>query len=235
MGLRVIIGMGIVGCILAAITVLTMPGTLERYLTQLPANLAFMQVDNAYLWERHVTLKAFWRLLFQGRSAGEASVIVRLVTLASALTIGFGLLSAWWRARKPGLDDCFTGETRQVARDRLIIATICAMPLLMPFYFDYDLLLLAIPATLFAAEMTSAAPGKPKDSQQRMLIGSWTGLFLWVIVNPAIAGGSGVNVTVVFLTCVAMLSILRAMKRGVRTEVASLPLVIHVPLRRLAA
>ena len=34
---------------------------------------------------------------------------------------------------------------RRVGRDRLIAATIVATPLLMPFYFDYDLLLLSVP------------------------------------------------------------------------------------------
>jgi len=40
----------------------------------LPLNLSNnMQIDHSYLWERHVTLKAFWRLLFQGREAGDTS------------------------------------------------------------------------------------------------------------------------------------------------------------------
>lgn len=235
LGLRVIIGLGAVGCVLSLITVFTLPGTLESYITQLPANLAYMQVDHAYLWERHVTLKAFWRLLFQGRDAGEANWIVQSLTLASCATIGFGLLSAWWRTRAPGMDDCFTGETRRVARDRLIGATICAMPLLMPFYFDYDLLLLSVPATLLGAELTSRAPGAKLDSRLRMLIASWVGLFLWLAVNPPLAGMSGVNVTVVLLSSVSALSILHAMHRGVRTEDACIPLTIQIhPLRKAA-
>ena len=44
-----------------------------------------------------------------------------------------------------------------VSRDRGIAAAIVCTPLLTPFYFDYDLLLLSVPAVLFAAEVLAAA------------------------------------------------------------------------------
>ena len=50
-------------------------------------------------------------------------------------------------------------EDAAVRRDRLIAAAIAATPLLMPFYFDYDQLLLAIPAVLLAAEWLRGPAG----------------------------------------------------------------------------
>ena len=50
---------------------------------------------------------------------------------------------------------------------------IVAMPLLMPFYFDYDLLLLAVPAVLLAGEILAMPPGATIDRIHRMLIGGW--------------------------------------------------------------
>ena len=117
------------------------------WLHQLPANVRWMQVEHAYLWDRHVTLKSFWRLLLQGREAGENTLLVTALTWASLLAVGGSLAWAIFRGSQPKLYD-----DRSVIRDRLIGATITAMPLLMPFYFDYDLLLLAVPATLYAAE-----------------------------------------------------------------------------------
>ena len=82
-------------------------------------------------------------MLFQGREVGETLLVVNVLTALCTFALGAGLISAWHRFRSRPLDDCWTGETRGVALDRLIVATIVAMPLLMPFYFDYDLLLLA--------------------------------------------------------------------------------------------
>jgi hypothetical protein len=162
-------------------------------------------------------------------------LLLTILTLASCGMISLGLLGAWWRSRKPGMDDCWTGETQSVARDRLIIATICAMPLLMPFYFDYDLLLLAVPAVLLGAEMSSRSPGVVIDRVERVLVGSWIALFGWLMINAAIAGASGINVTVVLLNLVCWLSIIRAMRRGVRTETLVLPMTQRVVAFRAAA
>src|SRR5205823_15081281 len=76
LGWRVLIGLSISGGILLLVTVLTMPGAIHNYLHQLPLNVHVMQVEHSYSWERHVTLKALWRLMLQGRGAGEATVLV---------------------------------------------------------------------------------------------------------------------------------------------------------------
>ncbi|HEY7089133.1 MAG TPA: glycosyltransferase family 87 protein, partial [Tepidisphaeraceae bacterium] len=236
MGSRVCLGLGFVAGSLMLIMGLTMPGVLDNYLTQLPLNLRFMQIDNAYLWERHATLKAFWRMLLQGRGAGEISGVVIVLTTFSGAMIAAGLAGAWWRSRRPDIDDCWTGETRAASRDRLIGATIVAMPLLMPFYFDYDLLLLSVPAVLFAGEMLSKPVGARLGRTERLLAGAWVGLYLWLMINPPIARASAINVTVVLLGTVAGLSIARACRRGARTSstMALVPEVQHVLVKRAA-
>src|SRR5450432_2223511 len=218
MGARVCLGLAFVVGTLLLVTAGTMPEAMGNYLAQLPLNLRVMQIDQTYMWERHATFAAFWRLLFQGRGPGETRAIVSLLTTASVSLVVFALGSAWWRTRKPGLDDVWTGETRSLARDRLIGATITAMPLMMPFYFDYDLMLLAVPAVLLAGEILAMQPGAQLDRMQRLLVGSWCALYLWLIVNPPVASASCVNVTVVLLSTVCALSITRATSVGIRTS-----------------
>ncbi|HMB95758.1 MAG TPA: glycosyltransferase family 87 protein [Tepidisphaeraceae bacterium] len=234
LGARVCVGLGCAVGTLLLITARTMPDMLGNYLVQLPLNLKFMQIDQTYLWERHVTLKAFWRLLLQGRGPGDTALTVSILTIASVSLVVMGLVGAWWRTRKPGVDDVWTCETRAAARDRLIGATIVAMPLIMPFYFDYDLLLLAVPAVLLAGEIIALPPGAKLDSLHRMLLGAWTALFLWLIVNPPLAATSGVNVSVILLSTICSLSILRACRMGIRTSSLYVPTVHHVNVKRAA-
>lgn len=234
-GMRVCLGLSCVLGLLCLVTALTMPNAIGDYLHRLPINVHFMQVENEYLWERHATLKAFWRLLIQGRSAGEPAMIVSLLTTISCLGIVIGLIVAVIRDHRAPFDDIFTGETRSIRRDRLIAATIAAMPLLMPFYFDYDLLLLSVPAVLFGGELWMRAPGQPLDRNDRLLIGTWVGLYLWMMINPGLGRMSGLNVSVVLLATVAALLIRRAC-RPVEPQQFGLraPEVIRVSARRAA-
>jgi hypothetical protein len=169
-------------------SVLAMPGILETYRTSLPNLLHFMQVEHVYMWERHVTLKAFWRLLIQGYATGETSLLVNGLTVATAGALGIALLVAAQRAG--------------VKRDRLIAATIAAMPLLMPFYFDYDLLLLAIPIVLCAREQLG-----------RVLVPASCALYLCLIINPDVAERTHVNLAVPLLAVVASTLVVRALRR----------------------
>ena len=92
LGWRVALSTACTGALLVIVTGLTLPGAFDDYLRHLPVNLHVMQVESAYLWERHVTFKGFWRLLFQGRGAGEATWIVSALTIACSALIGGGLL-----------------------------------------------------------------------------------------------------------------------------------------------
>jgi hypothetical protein len=103
----------------------------------------------------------------------------------------------------------------EVRRDRFIAATIAVMPLLMPFYFDYDLLLLAVPATLYAVERVRR-PELARDGDI-WLTRAWVALYLWLFVNPGLAMHTHVNLTVILLTCVASLLIARLRRRQTQT------------------
>ena len=199
-GWRALAGLAMTGTALLATTLLSLPGTLEAFLAKVPANLAYMQVERPYLWERHVTLKAFWRLLVQGRETGETSLLTHALHLTSAALLAACLFACVWKFLRDQLDDL-------LARDRIISLTILSMPLLMPFYFDYDLLLLAVPATLAAREMIV------RGQIDRPLAVAWALLYAWLMVNPHLAAATRVNGTVVLLATVAGVTMMRAMRR----------------------
>ena len=65
--------------------------------------------------------------------------------------------------------------THPILRDRLIAGTVAATPVLMPFYFDYDLLLLAVPAALFAADrMRQTGPSPSRRSNRSGGHAAWS-------------------------------------------------------------
>jgi hypothetical protein len=210
LGRRTLIGLCGVVATLALITAITMPGAMIDWLHRLPTNVHFMQVEHQYAWERHATLKAFWRMLLQGHGAGEAYPIVTLLTTLCTAIAAVGLLSAIARCRAPVVDDVWTNETAAIRRDRLIAAAITATPLVMPFYFDYDLLLLAVPAVLFAGEMLSIIPGTTPAASDRWLFRSWVLLFVMLLINGPLSHVLGIGLIAPPLALVAGLSIARA-------------------------
>jgi hypothetical protein len=181
----------------------------DTYITQLPLNIHWMQVEHLYLWERHVTLRAFWRLLIQGHSIGEANWLVLCLTYLSCASVGCLLLRAAWRSRRK-LEEPWTGETVAGRRDQLIAATIACMPLLMPFYFDYDLLLLAVPGVLIASESLRSGERTCSD---RWVMRTFAVLFLWMMFNPGLAKYSHVNGTVILLSALAIQLTVRAARQ----------------------
>lgn len=192
-GRRAAAGLLAIGAVILLATVITMPGALADYLERLPRNLYRIQVEQTYLWDRHVTLKSFWRLLIQGRGPGETAGLVAVLTFICAIPLLCALPLAAWRART-------TERT-----DALIAATLFAAPLLMPFYFDYDLLLLAVAGAL------SAAGGWHS-------IRLWSLLYLWLFVNPYVAGPWRVNLTIPLLSGLALTLADRALHGEQRTH-----------------
>jgi hypothetical protein len=210
LGWAAVAGLAITGVALLAITAVALPGSLGDWLHRLPANVRFMQVEHAYLWDRHVTIKAFWRLLLQGTAAGAPRTLTTVLTDLTVAVIAAPL--AWAALRARGDRD---------RRDRLIGATVAAMPLLMPFYFDYDLLLLAVPATLYAADR----------HRQRWLTAGWVVLYAWMFINAPVASRAHFGGAAVLLAGVTLVSIHRA---G-RTETASATLGLPMPRPRAVA
>ena len=199
LGWKAFAGAALSGGSLVLSAALAMPGSIADYVRRLPGILHAMQVEQPYLWERHVTLKAFWRLLVQGYAPGEADLLVTLLTVACAAPLGIALLVAAVRVRS--LQD-------PARRDTLIAATVACMPLVMPFYFDYDLLLLAVPAVLIAAGRQPAG---------RFLLITWSALYLWLIINPDVAERTRVNLAVPLLCVLAGMLTARALRRDAET------------------
>jgi alpha-1,2-mannosyltransferase len=194
LGWRAIVGLTITSAALLCITLAALPGTLTDYAAQMPANLREFQVLNPYLWDRHVTLRAFWRLLWQGREAGEISTAARFCWVTSAALLAGFLVRAWWQQRP--------ASNSPAARDAFIAAVIAAMPLLMPFYFDYDLLLICVSAVLYAA--------RPQKTQ--WLTRAWIALYLWLMVNSIVGRLTHLNGSVLLLACIAAMLNHRAAK-----------------------
>jgi hypothetical protein len=195
-------------------TQFTMPGALLDWIQRLPTNVHYMQVEHAYLWDRHATLKGFWRLLLQGKDAGEMWKITSFLHATSFLAIATLLVrAAWSHMRARSVDCCWSRTTERTWRDRLISATICCAPLLMPFYFDYDLLLLTVPAVLLAAEELARPLEERCEASHKWLLRAWLGLYAWMLINPGMASATRVNLNVVLLSAVAVLMIRRATRR----------------------
>jgi hypothetical protein len=85
-------------------------------------------------------------------------------------------------------------------RDRLISASIACTPLLLPYFMDYDLLLLAVPAVLFASERVQDA--SPNRADRRITM-AWVALYAWAYLNPGLSGLLHVSLTVPLLTAVS--------------------------------
>lgn len=234
LGPRVLIGFIPGVAALAGAGEFFVPGGLHDWLTRLPQNLRALQVDQVYMWERHATLRAFWRLLVQGRGPGEYEWLTAALWLASAGVIGVALVRTTWVVRRDLRPDTpWWPETRAIKRDRLIAATILCTPLLMPFYFDYDLLLLAVPATLLAAERlrqdeTSLAP------RDKALTWVWAALFGWLMINPGMTAMTTVNGTVVLLGTLAWLHLSHATPAFTARDVRVDPVPQRVTIRRAA-
>lgn len=187
LGWRAALGLGVVGALTVLVTVVGMPGALEQYLHTLPLNVDWIQNKLRYNWGRQATFLGFWRLLIQGREVGPIAPVVRLLWASSALAVAAALAVAWWRG---------------AARDRLISAAVACTPLLIPYFMDYDLLLLATPAVLLAADLCrrEAAAWTRAD---RWTLRAWVALYAWSYLNPGLSGMLGVSLSVPLLAAVA--------------------------------
>jgi hypothetical protein len=151
---------------LLIVTLFTMPGAMSDYLHKLPAIALTMQELSPYAWDRHVTLKAFWRLLFQGTDAGPNGWPTTILWWSSeAIVAALPARMAWQARRDPQ------------KTDRLIAMTIAAGPLLALFCFDYDLLILAVPAVLCAGDLAG----------RRGTLAAWIVLFIALHISTFIA------------------------------------------------
>jgi len=182
-GWRAIAGVMCTGTVLLAVTLWHMPGALEAFLFQMPANLVGFQENNPYYWERHVTFKAFWRLLLQGHGTGVTTPLAVVLWTMSTVALAGGLV---WLLVK-----------RSTTEDKAIAATIVCSPLIMPFYFDYDLLLMAVPVALYTAERLARSRRFRYDGWLTL---GWCATAVYMIPQPHVAEATNFNGTALLLT-----------------------------------
>jgi hypothetical protein len=80
----------------------------------------------------------------------------------------------------------------------------------MPFYFDYDLLLLAVPGVLIASEAIRTVERSRADKWLARTFGI---MFIWTMLNPALTKMSHVNGTVILLSLLCLQLTTRAARK----------------------
>jgi alpha-1,2-mannosyltransferase len=208
-GWPAMLGLAITGSVLLLFTAWQMPGTLTAFLHSLPPTIHWMRTALPYNWGRQVTPQSFWRLILEGHTTGETNALPKMLAIATAFGFAALLTVGVIRHLRRRSDHA-------VSLDRLIGATIATMPLMMPYYMDYDLMLLAVPAVLFAAEWVRTPETITRSD--RWLFAAWVALFLEFYGNPGLGTNLRLNLAVPLIGLVAGLSIARCIRREVATE-----------------
>lgn len=203
LGWRVIVGLMIGGIPQLLATLTQLPGALDAFVTRSAANLREIQLAQPYLWHRHATINGFLRHMLQGNAPGETALWITLLAGLGMFAVAAALTFAWWRSREAIAD----GDA--IALDRFIAAVILATPLLVPFFFDYDLLLLTIAGVLVGREVLAEPdPSRSFAWQRRLSLLA----FAWVMVNPTLAETRGINLTVPLLVAIFALHVRRCVR-----------------------
>jgi hypothetical protein len=105
------------------------------------------------------------------------------------------------------------GSRGASSTDRLIAAAITAMPLLMPFYFDYDLLLISLAVVVYAADcQRTGSESASANWEDQWLVRTWTCLFVTLEFGTILAGHTRVHPVVPLVSVAAALLIRRALR-----------------------
>ena len=241
LGRGALLGLLCSGVTLLTATVALLPGSLSQFIHDMPINLQRMQETIPYLWERHVTGLAFWRLLIQGNGVGPTHSFAQMLAIQCSLILGGVLVLATWRRRSmpdhlSSLTRFDRRQRRQLYLDRTITATILAMPLMMPFYFGYDLLLLAIPAVLMTrGVLLRRAAGEDVSAEIKLNARLWTILFLCLMIAAPLATLTRVNIAVIAVGLLAAVAIGRCWRPMTTAQPMARPVApLAVTVRRAA-
>jgi hypothetical protein len=200
LGWRALVGFAVTTSALLGLTIWKLPGAMDSYILMLPRLVQEIQQRPQYNWGRQPTAMGFWRLLLQGHAGGPAQTMVTILCGVTIGLVAIGWAAALWHSRRQLFSKL----------DRFMAATILCMPLLMPYFMDYDLLLLAIPAVLLAKERLES--NQLARGADRLLPWAWTALFLVLYVNPGLSGALRVNLATPLVALVAGLMILRCIR-----------------------
>lgn len=212
LGWRVWVGAIVGGVPQLLATVTKLPGSLYDFIHNVPINLTTIQIDQSYPWHRHATLNGFFRFVLQGNAPGDTQFWISALSFTCVAMIGVSVAYIAWRRRLEWNDD--------VQLDRFISLVILSMPLLMPFYFDYDLLLLLLAGVLVARERLAS---EDRSLAARCLVGFGLLLFVWTMFNPTLAEVLKLNLSVPLLLIVFTLQAKRCLNE-VTPDSGSIPL-----------
>jgi len=202
LGWRVLAGIASTGIVLLLLTIYTMPGSLFDFVHNMRPIVSSLQHAANYNWGRQVTFQSFWRLLIQRGVAGPTWQGLVLVSRVCSGAIAIAILVAIWRSVRT--------SRLTSSPDRIIAAVIVCAPLIMPYYMDYDLVLLVIAAVLFASEFLADPQGVIESDLQ--LISAWVALFVVTYINPGFAREFHFNLTAVALCALALMHIRRCFR-----------------------
>jgi len=217
-GARPLVGLLIGGTMLAGASELTMPGSIGTFLLRLPENVEAMRTSGLFPWHRHATPSAFFHRLLDGAplaawlTRGIACVFAFALILALLRFRGVDLPRIWRsparRRHSDVLENISTspGECHLATRarlDRIIAAGIASIPMLMPYYVDYDLILLAVPLALYAG-----------DARDRFISTAWCIWFGGLYVGTGLAGATSFNLNVLTTGLIASMLLARALRDG---------------------
>ena len=73
------------------------PGTLSDYARRLGPNVSYLMSSRPYIWARHVTFRAFWQILLNGKHPSSSSALSITLSVACAGLLGMWLLVFAWR------------------------------------------------------------------------------------------------------------------------------------------
>jgi hypothetical protein len=208
-GFRVLLGAIYTGALLLAVQEWVIPGAAWQFLLEMPPILDRLHERQNYHWDRHVTLHSFWRMLIQGTETGPTGLAVKVLWMASLAAVGLWLARAAWTANR---------ASNPITARRWLAAAICAMPLVMPYFMDYDLLLLATAAALLAGDLNAKATTSISD---RRLSWAWVALAAWQAM-PMSTASWRVNITAVLLTLVTAMMIRRVKPDAAVEETATM-------------
>jgi len=187
-------GLAISGGALLLASHLYLPGLLGDYLHRLPGNLESIQGLPNYTWNRHITFLAFWRLLLQGHVGALPTALVQRLAAICQVAVAMPLGAAICKTRQ---------DPRRL--DRTIAAIIASTPLLLPYYMDYDMTLLAIAAVLCAGDAI-------QNGVERRTGVAWVALYVVMEVNAGISGMTPLIPAVPALAVLAGTLIVRALR-----------------------
>jgi len=211
-GYRALIGAALTGTVLLAIGERALPGATWEFLLGLSDTVRLVQERADYHWQRQTTLLAFWRMLFQRDLGGPTFPAIKLLWLASMGVIAFTLTR--------------TGVAAWLSKDattsrRWLATAIVAMPLVMPYYMDYDLLLLTAAGVLYAGDVVMKGGLTYSD---RWVVRSWLTLAIVMPLEPVLGAILSVNFNTMALTMLTLTMVQQIHAKRAMTSVCSTPL-----------